>query len=133
MVVYAPWGASSYLRVREDHRSQKRDILDRLPENNYGLCLGSSNSVPDKAGILPLTDWLHEFFQTVAGRKAQDTPVTFSELWGNGGDPNAPRDLELVLMTTNITRGISQRLPFLEGSWGQLFLKREEFDPALVV
>jgi predicted acylesterase/phospholipase RssA len=113
-----------------------RDIIDRLPENNYGLCSGSSNGVADEAGILPLTDWLHEFFQTVAGRKAQDTPVTFGELWDNGGNPNAPRDIELVLMTTNITRGISQRLPFLEGSWGQLFFKREEFEklfPASVV
>ena len=102
-----------------------RDVSCRLPENNYGLCSGSSNGMPDDAGILPLTDWLHEFFQTVAGRKAQDTPVTFGELWDNGGDANAPRDIELVLMTTNITRGISQRLPFLEGSWGQLFFNEE--------
>jgi predicted acylesterase/phospholipase RssA len=100
-----------------------RDIAHRLPENNYGLCSGSNSGIPDEAGILPLTDWLHEFFQTVAGRKTQDPPVTFGELWDNGGDPNAPRDIELVLMTTNITRGISQRLPFLEGSWGQLFFK----------
>src|SRR5262249_35217537 len=105
-----------------------RDIVDRLPENNYGLWSGSSNGLPDEEGILALTDWLHELLQTVAGRKAQDPPVTFGELWDNGGDPNAPRDIELVLMTTNITRGISQRLPFLEGSWGQLFFKREEFE-----
>jgi predicted acylesterase/phospholipase RssA len=105
-----------------------RDIIKRLPENNYGLCSGSRNGVPDEAGILPLTDWLHEFCQTVAGRNSQDPPVTFGELWDNGGDQNAPRDIELVLMTTNITRGISQRLPFLEGSWGQLFFKKEEFE-----
>ena len=103
-----------------------RDVFERLPENGYGLCSGSSNGVPDDAGILPLTDWLHEFFQTLAGRKAQDTPATFGELWDNGSDPNAPRDIELVLMTTNITRGISQRLPFLEGSWGQLFFNEVE-------
>src|SRR5262245_65073953 len=40
---------------------------------------------------------------TVAGRNSQDPPVTFGELWDNGGDQNAPRDIELVLMTTNIT------------------------------
>src|SRR5262249_38664947 len=103
-----------------------RDIVDRLPENNYGLCSGSSNGLPDEEGILPLTDWLHELLQTGAGRKAQDHRVTVAELWDNGGDPNAPRDIELILMTTNITRGISQRLPFLEGSWGQLFFKEED-------
>lgn len=31
-------------------------------------------------------------------------------------------------MTTNITRGISHRFPFLEGSWGQLFFRKTEFD-----
>ena len=40
----------------------------------------------------------------------------------------AEREIDLVLMTTNITRGISQRLPFLEGSWGQLFFNRTEFE-----
>jgi predicted acylesterase/phospholipase RssA len=103
-----------------------RDVLLELPRNGYGLCSGSSNNVPDDAGVLPLTDWLHDFFQSVANRKASDAPVTFGDLWGTR-DERAERDIELVLMTTNITRGISQRLPFLEGNWGQLFFKEEEF------
>jgi predicted acylesterase/phospholipase RssA len=102
-----------------------RDLLGTLPENGYGLCGGSRDMKPDEAGVLPLTDWLHQFFQDVANRPL-DHPVTFGDLWGNNGDMNAPRDIQLVLMTTNITRGISQRFPFLEGSWGQLYFDETE-------
>ena len=102
------------------------DLFNRLPENNYGLCSGSSNGEPDEAGVLPLTDWLHDFFQSVAKRPL-DRPVTFGDLWNEERDENAARDIELVLMTTNVTRGISQRLPFIEGSWGQLFFNESEF------
>jgi hypothetical protein len=105
-----------------------RDVRKRLPENRYGLCAGSSDMRPDRAGVLPLTDWLHDFFQNLAGSTPTDDPVTFGDLWGNGGDENAPRDIELVLMTTNVTRGISHRFPFLEGSWGQLYFDKSEFD-----
>src|SRR5262245_51678005 len=105
-----------------------RDIRKRLPANRYGLCSGSSDMRPDRAGVLPLTNWLHDFFQSLAGSTPTDDPVTFGDLWGNGGDENAPRDIELVLMTTNVTRGISHRFPFLEGSWGQLYFDRSEFD-----
>jgi predicted acylesterase/phospholipase RssA len=101
------------------------DIIWRLPKNDYGLCRGSSNNKPDEAGVLPLTDWLHDFFQTLANRPP-DQPLTFGNLWGTK-DELKERDIELVLMTTNVTRGVSQRLPFLEGSWGQLFFNKEEF------
>jgi predicted acylesterase/phospholipase RssA len=104
------------------------DIFHRLPENGYGLCRGSSNGKPDKAGVLPLTDWLHQLLQEVAGKKYGDDPVTFGELWNKDWDERGERDIELVLMTTNITRGISQRLPFMEGSWGQLFFRKADFD-----
>jgi Patatin-like phospholipase len=102
------------------------DILCKLPKHGYGMCSGSSNMQPDEAGVLPLTDWLHEYFQKVANRPL-DKPVTFGDLWGTKDETN-PRDIELVLMTTNVTRGISQRLPFIEGSWGQLFFNKAEFD-----
>lgn len=103
-----------------------RDVLVEIPKNSYGLCSGSSNNVPDEAGVLPLTDWLNEYLQTLAGKKRDEPPLTFGELWG-ARDETAKRDIELVLMTTNVTRGISQRFPFLEGSWGQLFFRREDF------
>jgi hypothetical protein len=91
------------------------------------MCSGSNDFERDKAGVLPLTDWLHELFQNLANRPL-DAPVTFGHLWNNGGDIEKERDIELVLMTTNITRGISHRFPFLEGSWGQLFFRKADLD-----
>ena len=76
------------------------DVFLRLPNNGYGMCSGSSNLQRDNAGVLPLTDWLHELFQNVANRPL-DEPVTFGHLWNNGGDTEKERDIELVLMTTN--------------------------------
>jgi predicted acylesterase/phospholipase RssA len=113
-----------------------RDIFRRLPQNRYGMCSLSSKGKPDEAGILPLTDWLHELLQSVACRKIHDAPVTFGDLWGNDGQEESERDIELVLMTTNVTRGVSHRFPFLEGSWGQHFFKESDFSelfPASVV
>ena len=103
------------------------DVVWQLPKNGYGMCLGSNGpNATARVEDPPLTDWLHKFFQEVGNRTFDDDPLTFGDLWGNGGDPRQEREIELVLMTTNITRGISQRLPFLEGSWGQLFFKEEE-------
>src|SRR5665648_880578 len=114
-----------------------RDIRYRLTDNNYGLCSGSNGAAATATDdSQPLTDWLHKFFQEVGNKTFDDDPLTFGDLWANGGDPRQERDIDLVLMTTNITRGISQRLPFLEGSWGQLYFKEEEFRklfPAKVV
>jgi predicted acylesterase/phospholipase RssA len=104
------------------------DILKRLPKNRYGMSSGSKGTAArDDDDNPPLTDWLHRFFQDVAGRPL-DEPLTFGQLWGANGDPKKPRDIDLVLMTTNITRGISQRLPFIEGSWGQLFFNEDDFN-----
>ena len=102
-----------------------RDIVVELPKNFFGLCSGSSNGVPNSSGVLPLTDWLDDFIQSLVGRPL-DQPVTFGDLWQNGGNEDSDREIELVLTATNITRGVSHRLPFLEGGWGQLFFKEED-------
>ena len=102
-----------------------RDIAVQIPKNRFGLCSGSNEGIPDSRGVLPLTDWLHDFLQSLADRRP-DQPVTFGDLWNNGGKEDAERDIELEFMTTNITRGVSHRLPFLEGNWGQLFFKEED-------
>jgi hypothetical protein len=111
------------------------DVVKRLPDNGYGLCTGSGrpdrpnpNEPPkDSEGIAPLTDFLHELFQSVAGKTLADDPVTFGDLWRNGRDECAERDVDLVLMTTNATRGVSHRFPFLEGQWGPLYVNEKEF------
>ena len=110
------------------------DVLHRLPQNRYGLCTGSNNGIPDSSGVLPLTDWLHGFIQSLA-EYPFDRPVTFGDLWNNNGNEKAEREIELVMMATNITRGVSHRLPFLE-DWGQLFFREEDLAqlfPASVV
>jgi len=110
------------------------DALFRLPKNDFGICTGSGPVDPanpdappkDDAGVAPLTDWLHELFQSLAGRTIKDDPVTFGDLWGTN-DELADRDIDLVLMTTNVTRGVSHRFPFVEGAWGPLYFKEDEF------
>ena len=53
--------------------------------------------------------------------------MTFGDLWRNNRDECAERDVDLVLMTTNATRGVSHRFPFLEGQWGPLYVNEKEF------
>lgn len=106
------------------------DITGPLPKNGYGLCSGHDPKRAKRSTApLPLTDWLHELLQSLAGRKADDPPVTFGDLWGTSGDDRdrAERKIDLVLMTTNATRGVSHRFPFLEGQWGPLFANKAEF------
>jgi len=79
------------------------DVLFRLPKNDFGICTGSGPVDPanpdvppqDDAGVPPLTDWLHELFQSVAARTIKDEPVTFGHLWGTD-DELAERDIDLV-------------------------------------
>jgi hypothetical protein len=119
------------------------DVLFRLPKNDFGICTGTGPAdradpetpQKDEAGVAPLTDWLHELFQSVAGCTVEDHPVTFGDLWGTE-NPLAERDIDLVLMTTNATRGVSHRLPFIEGVWGPLYFNEADFAklfPAKVV
>jgi len=110
------------------------DVLFRLPKNDFGICTGSGPVDPanpdvppqDDAGVAPLTDWLHELFQSVAGRTIKDDPVTFGHLWGTD-DELAERDIDLVLMTTNATRSVSHRFRFVESVWGPLYFNEHEF------
>ena len=116
LVLFAILGAATGLLL---------DVLFRLPKNDFGICTGTGPAdrphpekpPKDDAGIAPLTDWLHDLFQSVAGRTINDPPVTFGDLWGTE-DELAERDIDLVLMTTNGTRGVSHRFPLRRGSVG---------------
>jgi hypothetical protein len=134
LVLFAILGAATGLVL---------DVLFRLPKNDFGICTGTGPAdradpetpPKDEAGVAPLTDWLHELFQSVAGCTVKDHPVTFGDLWGTE-NPLAERDIDLVLMTTNATRGVSHRLPFIEGVWGPLYFNEADFAklfPAKVV
>jgi hypothetical protein len=113
-----------------------------LGANDFGIChLGPSGAGPS------LIPWLHWVIQKAAGRSADGPPLTFGELWG--GDPavaghdGAGREIDLQMMTTDLSRGRPMRLPVplqkhadrLEDGGGLLFVPDEmkRYFPAEVV
>lgn len=98
-----------------------------LPRHGYGICSGRG-----VGSATALTDWLHALIQDCAGRSADDPPLTFGDLWApNGGapEPGHPREIDLTLITTNVTQGLPHRFPFLERSSREpLFFRRGEFE-----
>jgi len=99
----------------------------RVADNDFGLCrLGPASSDPKAK---PLTLWLYELLQDVAGKQHGD-PLTFGNLWGFDLPPSpdtltdadretlerlgwdaAARRIDLQVMTTNLTNGRPMRLP----------------------
>jgi hypothetical protein len=61
--------------------------------------------------------------QAAAGRKLEDPPLTFGDLWAaptspsaeaSKTDPKAPRTIELSMIASDISRNRTAQLPFLE-------------------
>lgn len=105
--------------------------LEALPAQGFGLCDGHTRE--PGAAIPPLTDWMHEQFQDLAGRGRSDAPLTFGDLWGaeavaayqelRGKKRVMPREwraaaerreVDLEVMTTNVTLGRPYLFPFRE-------------------
>jgi len=145
-----------------------RDLLASLGDvarNDFGLCrLGPQSGAPTA-----LTMWLHGVVQHLAGRApsrdapGDDAPLTFGDLWGvaplRGDETEAEltarwervallswnageRDVDLQVITTNLTFGRPLRLPVARDRWressedgGLLFDPEEwrQFFPAGVV
>jgi predicted acylesterase/phospholipase RssA len=77
-----------------------------IPENCYGICSGMGSG-----GSPALTPWLAERLDRIAGKSGG--PLTFGDLWGAAGaDGAGERRINLEVMTTNLTHGAPQRLPF---------------------
>jgi predicted acylesterase/phospholipase RssA len=112
------------------------DVPALLRRNFFGMCSGFSETSVD--GRPPLTNWLHGYLNTVAGKPA-DSPLTFGDLWGapQADDPiQAERAINLEMMTTNLTHGRPYSLPFPESESRQFFFAPEEwkrFFPAAVI
>ncbi len=77
-----------------------RDV-GRIPAAGFGLCSGFT---PPEATDPALTPWLHETFQTLAGRTVEDPPLTFGDLERGG--------IRLQLMTTNLSRRQPLAMPW---------------------
>lgn len=96
-------------------------VPKRLADNSFGLCSGMR---PSGATDPAVTEWLHDRIQTLAGRNDPEVrnedrqPVTFGDL--------TRADVELVVLTTNLSRGTSETIPFRQKIWAY---RREELEP----
>jgi predicted acylesterase/phospholipase RssA len=96
---------------------EARSTWGGLSRQGFGLCVGSAGSSPQttaSSGPGSLTDWLATKIDEVAGVPG---PLTFGQLWGDGQE----REVDLRVMTTNLTLGRPMSFPF----GGDTFL----FDP----
>jgi predicted acylesterase/phospholipase RssA len=106
-----------------------RSAERRLGDNGFGLCNGHSTPGP-----APLTDWMHRQINQLAGMPADGPPLTFGQLWGAQGVADFDeivgsegelalkpverarirrnRNVDLVVMTTNLTQRRPHRFPF---------------------
>jgi predicted acylesterase/phospholipase RssA len=100
-----------------------RDV-GRIVWHDYGLCSGSR---AEDGTQLPLTDWLHNLIQEIAGRKADDPPLTFADLATAPGSPretlNDPspmgtQSINLQMITANVTHGRPYVFPQKGGDEG---------------
>lgn len=98
-----------------------------LSKLRYGLCSGRGQRAA--GGTEGLSEWMHRLIQDAAGLASQH-PLTFGQLWTLGAShtsasTTAKRQIELVLITSNLTQGLSHRLPFIEKSPQQpLYFRR---------
>lgn len=112
-----------------------RRVSSALPKNFYGLCSGMSDAfrgTDTRAAASegkPLTFWLMEYLDEMAGRKPQDPLLTFKDLWGTE-DASAERRINLEMMTTCVTHGRPYRLPFRDDhdlNENRFYFCQEEF------
>lgn len=101
-----------------------------MTENGFGLCNGHIGTDPDHQ---PLTDWMSDRLNEIAGLTTAHGPLTFGDLWGNkpteqpakqpaadaadhvADDPDddaAGRDIDFQVMTTCLTLRRPFRFPF---------------------
>lgn len=93
-------------------------VRDCLPRNFFGLCSGmpepatpTANPPSGTAAPPPLTPWLTEYLDQLAGLHRCEQPLTFGDLWG-AGPTSDQREINLEMMTTCLTHGRPYRLPF---------------------
>lgn len=89
-----------------------------IVRSDYGLCTGLGRV--EGAARPPLTEWLHGLIQELAGRRADDPPLSFADLRDAPGSPretlgdlSAPgaESIRLQMFTANLTHGRPYLLP----------------------
>jgi predicted acylesterase/phospholipase RssA len=85
----------------------------KLPANGFGMCKGYS---AHDAG--ELTPWLLALLQEISGRRPSDQLLTFGDLM--------TKNIEFRAVTTNLSHGTPQQLPFTRGNpWA--FYREDEW------
>jgi predicted acylesterase/phospholipase RssA len=97
--------------------------LRTIRRNGWGICPGTKQGSSSKPA---LTEWLHEEIQNVAGRN-KDDPVTFADLLllDEDGKPDPVKNIDLQLITTDLSHGRPFRIPFEERDNPYLFKSDE--------
>jgi predicted acylesterase/phospholipase RssA len=103
--------------------SATRRLLRGLPANHLGLCSGMAGDAPD--GMPPLTEWLADAYDDIAGKDDPGEPLTFGDLRAAG--------VELAMFTTDLTLGTQTRLPFTSRIWAFREEELRRLFPARVV
>jgi predicted acylesterase/phospholipase RssA len=96
--------------------------LNGLRDGYFGLCPGNDRS--GDAASPPLTRWLAEFLDKLAGKGLEDGPLTFGDL-EKLKEPDGEPGLTLQMMTSCLSMGRPYTLPFEDGE--KLWFKPEEF------
>ncbi len=111
------------------------EALRSITSNGFGLVSGFDPKAAP--GGPPLTNWLHERVQKAAGRKVEDAPLTFADLWQaqlyDGETLKTDRTINLQMVTSGITQGRPYSLPFQTNIF---YFDEEEFRglfPAAIV
>lgn len=84
-----------------------------LSANGFGLSPGHDETASTEEPAL--TDWLDPLLSRLAGFDgtapdgSRDRPLTFGDLWGR--DPGGEREIDLQMMSTNLTEGRPCRMP----------------------
>lgn len=86
----------------------------RVAGDGFGMCTGMEGD--GAGGATPLTPWLYEKIQSLAGRGPGDAPLTFGDLRRAG--------VTLRVMTTNLTRHQPMAMPW---NTGEFWFDPDEF------
>jgi predicted acylesterase/phospholipase RssA len=104
-----------------------RHWLPAWRSNGYGICTGlatpDSKQQDAQGAFEGLANWIHARVQAAAGRKFDDSPLTFGDLWAaptspmaeaSQNTPKAPRTIELSMIASDLSRNRTVQIPFLE-------------------
>lgn len=122
------------VKVALDVVALAKEIVAAIDENNYGICDGHTPAPSAPADPKPLTEWLYDLFNDVANLDCGD-PLTFGHLWGDTATDSyrkalereehnppadaivAEREIDLLVMATNVSMGRPYKLPFDERTY----------------